>query len=117
MKIIAVILLAVGIGLGGLGTYGYFFSEDRARCQTLRSEALALSEQALAAEGTPKGAALSQEARETSGVADVACKNASQTQQTVLMTGLGGIAAIIVSVVLLIISRKRRPNLEQVQTA
>ena len=117
MKIIAVILLAIGIGLSALGAYGYFFSEDQQRCLSLRSEALELSNQAVAAEGTPRGAELSKEAREVSGVADVACKNASLTRQTVMLAGLGGLAAIIVSVVLLIVSRKRRPELGQVQTA
>ncbi len=107
MKIIAVILLVVGLGLSALGAYGYFFSGDQESCQSLRSEALELFNQALAAEGTPKGAALAEEARGVSGVADVACRNARQTQQSALLAGLGGLAAIIVSVVLLVISRKR----------
>ena len=108
MKIIAVILMLVGIGLGSLSLYGYFFSEDQGRCESLRSEALALFEQARVAEGTPKGAALAEEARETSGVAEVACRNASQSQQSMLMLGLGGVVALIVSVLLIFISRKRR---------
>ena len=45
MKIIAVILLVVGIGLSALGAYGYFFSGDQERCQSLRSEALELFNQ------------------------------------------------------------------------
>ena len=108
MKIIAVILLVVGIGLSALGTYGYFFSEDQQHCLNLRSEAVELFKQAQAAEGTPKELALAEEAREVSGVADVACRNARQTQQSVLMLGLGGLAAIIVSVALLVISGKRK---------
>ena len=106
-KIIAVVLLVVGIGLSALFVYGYFFSEDNARCQRFRSEAVALSEQALAAEGTPRGTELAQEARIRSGVADTACRNAGQTQQRGMLMGLGGLASIIASVVLLVISRKR----------
>ena len=108
MKIIAVILLIVGLGCGALGAYGYLFSEDQGRCLSFRSEAEQLFKKALAAEGTPSGAALAKEAREVSEVADVACRNARQTQQSVLLAGLGGFTAIIVSLVLLIISRKRR---------
>ncbi len=106
-KIIAVVLLVVGIGLGALGVYLYFLSEDNARCQRFRSEAVALYEQALAAEGTPRGAALAEDGRVKTGVADVACRYASRTRQNGMLTGLGGLASIIASVVLLVISRKR----------
>lgn len=107
MKIIAVILLVLGIGLSALGAYGYFFSEDQQRCQSLRSEALDLFNQARAAEGTSRGAALAKEARGVSEVADIACRNATRTQQTVRLLGLSGFAAVIVSVLLLVISRRR----------
>jgi len=106
-KIIAVVLLVVGIGLGALGVYLYFLSEDNARCQRFRSEAVALFEQALAAEGTPRGTELAQEARVRNGVADTACRYAGQTRQNGMFAGLGGLASIIASVVLLVISRKR----------
>ncbi len=106
-KIIAVVLLVVGIGLGALGVYLYFLSEDNARCQRFRSEAVALFEQARAAEGTPRGTELAQEARVRNGGADTACRNAGQTRQNGMFAGLGGLASIIASVVLLVISRKR----------
>ena len=106
-KIIAVVLLVVGIGLGALGVYGYFFGEDNARCQRFRSEAVRLYEQALAAEGTPRGAELEQQARVQSAVADSACRNAGQTQQKSMFMGLGGLASIIAAAVLLVMSRKR----------
>ena len=108
MKIIALVLLVVGIGLSALGAYGYFLNADQERCLSLRSEAVELFNKALAAEGTPRGAALTQEAREVSGVADVACSNARQTQQSALLAGLGGVTTVIVSVLLLVIARKRR---------
>lgn len=105
-KVIAVVLLLAGIGLGALGGYEYFFSSDQERCERFRSRAVELFDQARAAEGTPKGAALAEEARSESAVADVACENASQTRQRAMLMGLGGFASIIISVVLLVVSRK-----------
>ena len=107
MRIVSVILLLAGIGLSGLGAYAYFFSEDQKRCQSFRSEALELSEQARAAEGTPKGAALAEDARAASGAADVACANAKQTHQSVLLFGLGAFIAIVLSALIMLISLKR----------
>lgn len=106
-KVIAVVLLLAGIGLGAISAYGYFFSEDQERCQGYRSEAVELFNKASAAEGTAREASLREEARSASAVADVACANARRTQQTMMLLGLGAIASIIVSVVLLVMARKR----------
>ena len=40
-KVIAIVLLLVGIGLSALGAYGYFFNEYPARFYSSRSEATA----------------------------------------------------------------------------
>ena len=106
MKIIAAILLVVGIGLGVLSA-GYFFSEDSELCQRSNSLAEQKLNEARAAQGTSRGAALMQEARLEVDSAEWACRNARRTQQSALFSGLGGLTAIIVSVVLLVISRKR----------
>ena len=108
MKIIAVVLLLAGLGLGALATYGYFFSDDYARCERYRSQAVSQLQQAQAAEGTARGAALLEEARGSSAVADVACRNASQTRQSAMLGIAGGLALIVVSLVLLFVGRKRR---------
>jgi hypothetical protein len=106
-KIIAVVLLLVGVGLIALGAYSYFFSGDQERCLRYRREAVEQFDQARAAEGTARGAALAEEARGTSAVADVACRNASQTRQNAMLMGLGGVVSIIASAVLLAVSRRR----------
>ena len=106
-KVIAVVLLLAGVGLGALAAYGYFLSEDHTRCQRFNSAAQAKLDEARAAQGTPREAALVAEAREEGGVAEVACRNARQTQQNAMLMGLGAVVAIIASVVLLATSRKR----------
>jgi hypothetical protein len=106
-KVIAVVLLLVGIGLSALGAYEYFFSGDQERCQRFNSLAEEKLNEARAAQGTPREAALMEEARVESAGAEAACRNARQTQQRAMLIGLGGLASIIVSVVLLVVSRKR----------
>jgi hypothetical protein len=107
MKIIAVILLVLGIGLSALGA-GFFLSSDYERCQRFNSEAEERLSEARAARGTPREGQLMEEARLEVDSAERACRNAKRTQQSAMVAGPGGLAAIIVSVVLLSISRKRR---------
>lgn len=106
MKIIAVILLVLGIGLSALGA-GFFFSSDNEVCQSYNSAADEKLKEASAAQGTPREAALVEEARLEVDSAERACRNARRTQQSAMLTAPGGLAAIIVSIVLLVVSRKR----------
>ena len=108
MKIIAVILLFVGIGLSVTGGYGYFFSEDYEQCQRAGSVAEAKLKEARAAQGTSAEAALIKEARMETDSQEFYCRNAKWTQQWTMLAGLSGLAAIFVSVVLLVISRKSK---------
>ena len=107
MKIIAVILLIAGLGGSALGGYGYFFSADYEVCQRYNAAAEEKLNEARAAQGTPGEAALIEEARLEVDSAARACRNAKGTQQWTMLVGLGGLTAIIVSVVLLVIPRKR----------
>jgi hypothetical protein len=107
MKIIAVILLIVGIGLSAVGTYGFFFSADYEDCQRATSMAEEKLNEARAAQGTSREAALTEEARIEVDSEERLCRNARWTWQSALLLGLGGLTAIIVSVLLLVISRKR----------
>lgn len=106
MKIIAVILLVVGIGLSALGGYGYFFSDDYEQCRRADSIAEQKLNEARAAQGTTREAALIKEARMEADSQEFHCRNARRTERWTMFVGLGGIAAIIVSVVLLVIRRK-----------
>ena len=62
MKIVAVILLILGIGLTVLGA-GYLFSSDGEVCQKYDAAAKEKLAEAQAAQGTPKEKALMEEAR------------------------------------------------------
>src|SRR5262245_4998062 len=106
-KIIAVILLVVGIGLSALGVYGYVFSEDHARCLESASRATELLAQSLAAKGTSREAELLEKYRSESAVEEMRCRYSRQTRRNGMSMGLGGLASIIASVALLVISRKR----------
>lgn len=108
MKIIAVILLVLGIGLSAVGAYGYLFSSDYEECQRQSSIAAEKLNEARAAQGTPREAALTEEARLEVDSEERLCRYWRQTQQSALLLGLGGFTAIIVSILLLVISRKRR---------
>ena len=108
MKIIAVILLVVGIGLCALGSYAYFFSEDFTQCERATARAEQRLNEARAAQGTPREAEAISEARMEVNSQEFHCRNARGTQQMAMLMVLGGLAAIIVSVILLVISRKRR---------
>jgi Flp pilus assembly protein TadB len=108
MKIIAVILLVLGIGLCAVGAYGYLFSSDYEQCQRQSALAAEKLKEARAAQGTPREAALIEEARLEVDSEQQLCRYWRQTQQSALLFGLGGVVAIIVSVLLLVISRKRQ---------
>ena len=107
MKIVAVILLILGIGLTVLGA-GYLFSSDGEVCQRYDAAAKEKLAEAQAAQGTPKEKALMEEARMEVDSAERACRNARSTRQTGLLTGPGGLVAIVVAGVLLVFSRKRK---------
>jgi hypothetical protein len=108
MKIIGVILLVVGIGLSALGGYGYFFSDDYEQCRRASSMAEEKLNEARAAQGTSREAALIKEARMEVDSQEFFCRNAKRTEQGTMLAGLGGLAAIIVSIVVLVIRRKPR---------
>ncbi|MCM3872852.1 MAG: hypothetical protein ND895_19400 [Pyrinomonadaceae bacterium] len=107
MKIIAVIVLVLGIGLSALGA-GFLFSSDSEVCQSYNRAAEEKLREADAARGTPREAELINEARMEVDSAERACRNAKRTQQSAMLAGPGGLAAIIVAVLLLVMSGKRR---------
>jgi hypothetical protein len=107
MKIIAVIVLVLGIGLSVLGA-GFLLSSDNEVCQSYNRAAEEKLKEAEAARGTPSEGELIKEARMEVDSAERACRNATRTQQSAMLAGPGGLAAIVVSVGLLIFSRKRR---------
>jgi hypothetical protein len=77
MKIIAVVLLVLGIALSALGA-GFLFSSDYERCQRLNSDAEQRLSEASAAQGTPREGQLMEEARLEVDSAERACRNANE---------------------------------------
>ena len=104
-KIIAIVLLLIGIGLSGFAALEYFFTESFMYCQRDTSEAERKLNEARAAEGTPREAEASWEARIAVSGQIVSCRIARQLYEQIMLMGLGGLALIIVSVVLLVSSR------------
>jgi hypothetical protein len=107
MKVIAIVLLILGIGLCAVGAYGYFFSSDYEECRRQSSVTGEKLNEARAAQGTPREAALTEEARLEVDSEERLCRYWKQTQQSAMLLALGGFASISGSFLLLTISRKR----------
>lgn len=105
-KIVAVILLVVGIGLIGTGIYLSYFIEEQTTCSRYLSEAERKSSAAKAAAGTPGEAALKEEANIAMSGAESVCGYARQSKQNGMLMMVGGLIAIVVSIALLIFSRR-----------
>jgi hypothetical protein len=105
-KIIAVILLAVGVGLVGAGAYLSYFIEEQATCGRYRADAERKSIAATAAAGTPKEAALKEEAGIATSGAEGVCGYARQSKQNGMLMMSGGLVSILASVALLIFARQ-----------
>ena len=105
-KLVAVILLVAGIGLIGTGVYLSYFIEEQTTCPRYLSDAERKSSAAKAAAGTPREAALKEEASIAIAGAESVCSYARQSKQNGMFMMLGGVISIIASVVLLIFSRR-----------
>ena len=97
MKITALILLIVGLGIGGFGAYGYFLSGDYDQCRRADAAAEEKLNAARAAHGTSEEAALIKEARMEADSQEFWCRNAKRTEQWTALTGLGGVVAIVIA--------------------
>ncbi len=105
-KVVAVILLVVGIGLIGTGVYLSYFIDEQTTCARYLSEAERKLTAAKAAAGTPAEKALKEEASIAMSGAESVCSYAKQSKQNGMLMMLGGLISIIASVALLIVSRR-----------
>ncbi len=105
-KIVAVILLVVGIGLTGTGVYLSYFMEEQTTCGRYLADAERKSSAAKAAAGTPGEAALKEEASIALAGAASVCGYARQSKQNGMLMILGGLGSIIAAVALLLLSRR-----------
>lgn len=106
MKVVAVVLLVVGIGLTVTGVYLGYFIEEQTTCGRYLSNAERKLSAAKAAAGTPGEAALKEEASIAMSGAESVCSYARQSKQNGMLMMLGGLISIIASVGLLIVSRR-----------
>jgi CHASE3 domain sensor protein len=107
LRIIAILIALGGIMLGVLGAYTYLNNEDQARANRYAAEQQRLLAEAARAQGTPKERELMKEYEDGKGVTDLARNQARQTTQTAILATGGGLALIVVSLVTLMISRRR----------
>ncbi|MEJ7713476.1 MAG: hypothetical protein WKF84_27435 [Pyrinomonadaceae bacterium] len=89
----------------GFSAYAYFNNEDQANALRYAGEQQKLLAEAFQAKGTPRERELMREYEEGKDVTELAWKNARQTSQTIMLLAGGGLALIVVSLV--ITSRKR----------
>ena len=106
MKIIAIVLLVVGLGLMGTGAYLSYFIEEQTTCGRYLSAAQTKSAAAKAAAGTPKEASLKEEASAALAGAESVCSYARQSKQNGMLLMLGGLISIIAAIALLVFSRR-----------
>jgi hypothetical protein len=106
MKLISIVLLVVGLGMLAMSTHLCFFNDVYDRLDSYHATAQDLYKQAIDAKGTSREAALLEEARAESAVAETAGLHARKTRRTGLLFGLAGLAAIVVSAVPVFISRR-----------
>jgi hypothetical protein len=107
LKIVATLLLVGGIALSALAAYGLLYNEDLANANRYAAEQSKLLAEAFSAKGTPRERALMKEYEDGKGVTELARTHARRTTQSAMLGAGGGLALIVVSVVMLIVSRKR----------
>lgn len=110
LKVMTILFLVSGIALAGLGAYGYFFNEDKARAARYAAEQQKVLAEAFRAKGTPRERELMKEYGERKDVTELAWKHARQTSQTAMLLAGGGLALIVASLLILSLKRIRAPS-------
>jgi hypothetical protein len=106
MKVVAVILLVAGIGLGGFGVWQYYLRETQSLCRVKTAGAMRKLIAARAAAGTPQAKQLTEDANTAVVGAQSECEFARSCKQDGMLLGSGALVSIIISIVLLIVSRR-----------
>jgi hypothetical protein len=100
MKKLAIALMVLGVLVIGLGGAMYASSEQQKYCEEFRLKAVALAEEAVKAQGTPRERELMDEAQSESEMADQTCGYADDTRQQCLLIAGGGLVLLVVGFVL-----------------
>jgi hypothetical protein len=112
VRIIAAgIVLIIGLGLLGLGIYGYFYGSNRILCEEGLAEIERLTRRGLPAQGDPDRPAFSRELEIADRKVTVFCPNAKDDRRKATIAGVSGIVLAAVSALMLRSfwgSRKRR---------
>lgn len=101
MKKLAIALMVLGVIVIGLAGAAYASSENQRYCEEFRLKAIALLDEAIKVEGTPREQELMEEAQGESAAADQMCGYAAETRQQCLLLAGGGILLLVVGFVLL----------------
>lgn len=100
MKKLAIALMVLGVIVVGLAGAAYATSENQKYCEEFRLKAIALLEEAIKVEGTPREQELMAEAQGRSDAADQMCGYAAETRQQALLLAGGGVLLLVVGFVL-----------------
>ncbi len=90
----------------GAGAYLSYFIEEQTACDRYHADAERKSIAATGAVGTPKEAALKEEASIAMSAEESVCDYARQSKQNGMLMMLGGLISLIASVALLILPRR-----------
>jgi hypothetical protein len=110
MKRLAIALMVLGVIVIGLGGAMYASSEQQKYCEEFRLKAVALAEEAVKAEGTPRAQELMDESESESAMADQTCDSADSIRQQCLLIAGGGFLLLVVGFVL----SRRKPAAQPV---
>ncbi len=102
----AVILLVAGFGLGGVGSYIYFSAGQN--CAEMIERAENSNRTAVAAKRTAEDERLKKDAEYARQGAVFECENSKERKTNSLLFGLGAFVLIVVSAVLLFLSRRMK---------
>lgn len=105
-KVVAVILLVAGIGMAGFGVWQYYLREAQGLCRTRTAGALNKLIAARAAAGTPQAKQLTEDAETAVVGAQSECEFAKSCRQDGMLLGAGALVSIIISIGVLIFSRR-----------
>ena len=118
MKAAAILLLVVAVACVGFTVMNYFsYSEAMGYADKAYNKSHRICQQASAKEGTPEGAALAGECRQASKSAGYSLNSAGMRWGYVQTTGIVSAVSFCLAVVLLILARRKKTSVLEMEAA
>jgi len=99
-KTISIGLMVVGFVVIGLGGAIVASSGNQKHCEEFHLKAIALLDEAVKVQGTPREKELRDDAQSESDMAEQMCGDAAQTRQNAMLVAGGGLLLLVVGFVL-----------------